>query len=100
MMMLGERIDAGTAHEWGMIYRVVPDARLGHEAMLLARRLAAGPTVALGLLRQGVSYALDRSYAEALMREAENQRTACRSDDSVEGVSAFLSKRLPAFNGR
>ncbi|MGK6319674.1 enoyl-CoA hydratase-related protein [Sphingomonas sp. DT-204] len=99
MMMLGERIPAAKALEWGMIHKVVADEALEAEAFALAERLAAGPTVALGLMRQGLAHALDATYAEAMQREAENQRAARRSADSVEGGMAFLEKRKPAFRG-
>jgi len=52
MMMLGERVPAEKAEDWGMIYKAVDDAALADEAMALAMRLANGPTVALGVMRQ------------------------------------------------
>ncbi|UIJ43542.1 enoyl-CoA hydratase-related protein [Sphingomonas cannabina] len=99
MMMLGERVPAAKAFEWGMIHKVVADETLEAEALALAERLAAGPTVALGLMRRGLAHALDSTYAEAMQREAENQRAARRSADSMEGGMAFLEKRKPAFRG-
>ncbi len=99
MMMLGERVGAAKALAWGMIHRVVADDALDAEAFALAERLAAGPTRALGLMRQGLSHALDASYAEAMQREAENQRAARGSADSMEGGMAFLQKRAPNFRG-
>jgi 2-(1,2-epoxy-1,2-dihydrophenyl)acetyl-CoA isomerase len=100
MMLLGERIHAPQAAEWGLIYRYVPDGRLMSEALALAHRLAAGPTVALGLMRQGMAEALDGDYAAALLREAENQRKAASSADAMEGGVSFLQKRKPAFKGQ
>jgi 2-(1,2-epoxy-1,2-dihydrophenyl)acetyl-CoA isomerase len=100
MMLLGERIHAPQAAEWGLIYRYVPDGRLMSEALALAHRLAAGPTLALGLMRQGLAEALDSDYASALQREAENQRRAGQSADAVEGATSFLAKRKPVFQGR
>jgi 2-(1,2-epoxy-1,2-dihydrophenyl)acetyl-CoA isomerase len=99
MMMLGERITAARALDWGMIHKVVADDALDAEAFALAERLAVGPTVALGLMRQGLAHALDVSYADAMQREAENQRAARGSTDSAEGGMAFLQKRKPAFRG-
>jgi 2-(1,2-epoxy-1,2-dihydrophenyl)acetyl-CoA isomerase len=99
MMLLGERIHAPQAAEWGLIYRYVPDGRLMSEALALARRLAVGPTMALGLMRQGLAEALDGDYAAALQREAENQRRAGGSADAVEGGVSFLQKRKPVFKG-
>jgi len=99
MMMLGERVPAAKAAEWGMIHKVVTDDTLDAQALALAERLAAGPTVALGLMRQGLAHAMDTTYAEAMLREAENQRAARGSADSTEGGMAFLQKRKPAFRG-
>ncbi len=100
MMMLGERVPAAKALEWGMIHKVVADDALDTEALALATRLAAGPTVALGLMRQALGRALDSDYPTALLAEAEAQRTARASADSLEGGMAFLQKRKPAFTGR
>jgi 2-(1,2-epoxy-1,2-dihydrophenyl)acetyl-CoA isomerase len=99
MMMLGERVPAAKALDWGMIHKVVADDALEAEAFALAERLAAGPTVALGLIRRGLAHALEVDYAAAMRREAENQRTARGSADSMEGGMAFLQKRKPAFRG-
>ena len=100
MMLLGERIHAPQAAEWGLIYRYVPDGRLLSEARALAARLAAGPTLALGLMRKGLAEALDGDYAAALQREAENQRRAGGTADAMEGGISFLAKRKPVFQGR
>ncbi len=99
MMMLGERIAADRAHEWGMVYKLVSDDTLDGQAMALAKRLAAGPTVALGLIRRGVRTALESDYAGAMQVEAVAQRAARGTADSNEGGRAFLEKRKPAFKG-
>ncbi len=99
MMMLGEKIPAAKALDWGMIHRVVADDALDAEAFALAARLAAGPTVALGLMRRGLAAALESDYAAAMLAEAENQRAARGSADSMEGGRAFLEKRKPVFKG-
>ena len=99
MMLLGERIPAARALEWGLVHKVVADEALDGEATALAKRLAAGPTVALGLMRRGATRALDMSYADAMAQEAENQRHARRTADAVEGGRAFLEKRKAAFTG-
>jgi 2-(1,2-epoxy-1,2-dihydrophenyl)acetyl-CoA isomerase len=100
MMLLGERIHGPRAAEWGLIHKTVPDAALMDEAQALAARLAAGPTLALGLMRQGLAEALNGDYAAALQREAENQQRAGNSADAVEGGIAFLQKRKPVFQGK
>ncbi len=100
MMMLGERISAEQAADWGLIYKCVDDAVLMEEAQALAARLAKGPTLALGLMRQNIAAALDGDYASALLREAEGQRIAGASADAMEGGMAFLQKRKPEFKGQ
>ena len=99
MVLLGERIPAAKAYEWGMIHKVVADDALDTAAFALAERLAAGPTVALGLMRRGIGQALDATYRQAMDREAEDQRTARGTADSEEGGMAFLGKRKPVFRG-
>ena len=100
MMMLGERIGAEQAAEWGMVYKCVDDDALAAEAMALAERLAAGPTVALGIMRQNLARALDSDLSAALVTEAEGQKVAGDSEDSREGVRAFLGKRKAQFQGK
>jgi 2-(1,2-epoxy-1,2-dihydrophenyl)acetyl-CoA isomerase len=100
MMLLGERVHGPKAAQWGLIFKSVADATLIDEATALTVRLAAGPTLALGLMRQGLAEALDGDYAAALHREAENQRRAGDSADAMEGGVAFLMKRKAIFAGR
>ncbi len=100
MMLLGERISAEKAEAWGLIYRAVEDADLQAQAMALAERLANGPTLALGLMRQGLAGALEQTYAEALQAEAKHQSIAANSADASEGGQAFLQRRKAVFAGR
>lgn len=100
MMMLGERISAEKAESWGLIHKAVNDAVLVEEARLLARRLAEGPTFALGLMRQGIAAALEQDYASAMAAEAERQHKAGDSEDAREGMAAFLTKRKAEFKGK
>lgn len=99
MIMLGERIPAEKAEQWGLIYQAVDDADLMAQAMALAERLANGPTRALGLMRQGLARALSQSYEEALATEAAHQSLAADSADAAEGGKAFLERRKPIFKG-
>ncbi len=100
MMMLGERIPAEKALEWGMISRVVDDEHLASEAAALATRLAQGPTVALGLIRKLAREGGRLSLGEALAAERAAQREAGATDDFSSGVAAFLYKRQPRFEGK
>lgn len=100
MMLLGERIHAERARDWGMVYEVVHEDVVDSEAWRLADRLAAGPTVAMGMIRRQLHAALDGSYADAMTREAGNQRAARGTADSLEGGIAFLTKRKPEFKGK
>ena len=99
MMMLGERISGEKAAEWGLIYKCVEDDVLMAEARALATRLANGPTVAYAVMRKNILTALENSYAEALLAEAEGQRIAGGTADAAEGGMAFMQKRKPEFKG-
>jgi 2-(1,2-epoxy-1,2-dihydrophenyl)acetyl-CoA isomerase len=100
MMMLGGRIPAQQAHQWGMISRVVEDEFLAEEAVALATNLAQGPTVALGLIRRLARDAEQLSLTQALEAERHAQREAGQSQDFKSAVMAFLQKRQPQFDGR
>jgi 2-(1,2-epoxy-1,2-dihydrophenyl)acetyl-CoA isomerase len=100
MMMLGERIPAELAYEWGMVSEVVEDSDLQDRTMEIARRLAAGPTKALMLIRTGIRDCLEKSLTEGLMLERRNQLLAGRYADFAEGVAAFLQKRPARFTGK
>ena len=100
MMMLGEKIPARQAEEWGMVYKVVPDEKLMDEARGLAERFASGPTQSYALIRQGIRDCMDKPLSEALRVERQNQLHAGRTEDFTEGVKAFLGKRKAEFRGR
>ncbi|WP_133365541.1 enoyl-CoA hydratase-related protein [Qipengyuania sediminis] len=100
MMMLGEKISARQAEEWGLIYRAVEDAALMTEANTLAQRLAEGPTLAYATMKRNISTALDGTINDVLLAEAEGQRLAGASADAMEGGMAFLQKRKAQFQGR
>ncbi|HEX8226129.1 MAG TPA: enoyl-CoA hydratase-related protein [Allosphingosinicella sp.] len=100
MMMLGEQVPAEQALAWGLVSRVVEDEHLASEAVLLATRLAQGPTVALGLIRRLARDAEQLPLGEALASERAAQREAGRTEDFRSAVAAFLAKRQPRFDGR
>jgi len=100
MMMLGERISAEQAAQWGMISRIVADEDLASEAVALATRLAQGPTVALGLIRKLMRESASLPLSEALAYERVAQREAGNTADFKAAILAFLQKRQPRFEGR
>ena len=100
MMMLGEKIGAEKAVDWGMIYKCVEDDALAAEAHALASRLANGPTAAYATMRKNILIAMENSYSEQLLAEAEGQRIAGSSADAREGILAFLQKRKAEFTGK
>ncbi len=100
MMMLGERIPAEKAYDWGMVSHLVDDAALMDETMAIARKLAAGPTRALTLIRQGIRECMEKTLTESLKVERLNQLQAGRTADFAEGVMAFMQKRPTAFTGK
>ena len=100
MMMLGEKIGAEQAADWGLIYKAVADDALMDEARALASRLANGPTLALGQMRANIMQALQADYPAALHQEAVGQRRAGDSEDAREGGMAFLQKRKAEFKGK
>jgi 2-(1,2-epoxy-1,2-dihydrophenyl)acetyl-CoA isomerase len=99
LRMLAEPLPADTAAEWGMIWQVVDDDRLMTQAHALASRLAAGPTVALGLIKQALDESGDNDLAGQLDLERDLQVEAAETPDHAEGVRAFLDKRAPIFTG-
>jgi 2-(1,2-epoxy-1,2-dihydrophenyl)acetyl-CoA isomerase len=100
MAMLGERIGAKQALDWGLINRVAADDEFAGAVDALAARLAAGPTAAYaGAKRQFNEWLFGRMDAQ-LELEASIQQQAAASGDFLEGVQAFLEKRPPAFEGR
>jgi len=99
LSLLGERLPAEMALEWGLVNRVVDDAELIDKAKDLARDLAEGPTVALGLIRRLYWESAGNSYEEQLNLERQMQRKAGNTADFREGVRAFLEKRPAKFKG-
>ncbi len=99
LSLMGERLPAEKALEWGLVNRVDDDAALWEETMKLARDLANGPTVALSLIRKLYWESPDNSFEDQLNLEFELQRQAGATEDFREGVTAFLEKR-PAKFGR
>lgn len=99
MMLLGRKLPAATALEWGLVNRVVPDDAVDDEALALARELARGPR-SLGIIKQLAWSVLDVSFETALSNERVAQRDAGRTSDFSEGVAAFREKRVADFKGQ
>ena len=99
LSLLGEKLPADTALAWGLINRVYDDSALAGEALTLARNLASGPTLALGMMRKLYWESPGNSFEDQLSLEARSQRTAGATADFKEGVAAFLEKRPARFRG-
>jgi 2-(1,2-epoxy-1,2-dihydrophenyl)acetyl-CoA isomerase len=100
LMLLGEKLPASQALQWGLINRLVADAEVENEAARIAAELAHGPTVALGLIRRLGWLSAEAGWQESLIAERRGQREAGNTWDFREGVSAFLEKRTANFRGR
>jgi len=99
LAMLGEQIGAAEALRLGLVNRVVPDAALAAEAGALAERLARGPR-SLGLIKRALNASLVSDLRAQLGHEEDLQALAAGSEDTLEGVTAFLEKRPAEFRGR
>ncbi len=99
MAMLGERIPAPQALEWGLINRVFPDDTFAGNVEAFVDRLAAGPTRSYAGTKRQLNAWLYSRMDEQLELEAQVQREMAGSDDFVEGVLAFVQKREAGFRG-
>jgi 2-(1,2-epoxy-1,2-dihydrophenyl)acetyl-CoA isomerase len=100
LYLLGDVIDAETAHSLGMVNKLVEDTALRDETMTLARRLADGPRVALGYIKKNLFAAETEPFQTVLDLEAEHQARCAFTEDHREAVAAFNEKRRPVFKGR
>jgi 2-(1,2-epoxy-1,2-dihydrophenyl)acetyl-CoA isomerase len=100
MMMLGERVSAEKALEWGMITEVVDDDKLTETVMALAERMAKGPTKAYSFIRKALAATWANNYDQQLELEYNLQIRASKTYDYTEGTTAFREKRPAKFEGR
>jgi 2-(1,2-epoxy-1,2-dihydrophenyl)acetyl-CoA isomerase len=99
MALLGERVPAARALDWGLVNWVHPDDALMNEANALTEKLAAGPTRSYAASKRALNQAIYGDLDAQLELEAELQHGLGRTSDFLEGVAAFVEKRDPAFSG-
>ncbi|TGD70995.1 2-(1,2-epoxy-1,2-dihydrophenyl)acetyl-CoA isomerase [Mangrovimicrobium sediminis] len=99
VLLLGQRLGAEQALDWGLVNRVYDDATFADEALALAQQLAAGPTRALGEMRRLLQRAWQQDLAAQLDEEERVQAELFGSADAREGARALVEKRSPRFRG-
>ena len=99
LAMLGEKLTADKAEQWGLIWKAVPDELLMTEAQAMAEHFAAAPTKGLAFTKKALQISHCNSLPEQLKLEGEMMRELGYSHDYREGVAAFVAKRTPEFKG-
>jgi 2-(1,2-epoxy-1,2-dihydrophenyl)acetyl-CoA isomerase len=99
LALLGDKLPAEKAEQWGLIWRCVPDAELMPEALALARHFATAPTRGLAYTKKAMLASSTNTLEQQLALEGQMMRELGYSHDYREGVSAFIEKRQPNFKG-
>lgn len=99
MLLLGDKVSGTDAAAWGLIHQAVGLQDLDDRSEELLARLAAGPTVALGLAKHAIHYAQHATLSQAMMQELFGVELSCRTKDFKEGQAAFRERRPPQFHG-
>jgi 2-(1,2-epoxy-1,2-dihydrophenyl)acetyl-CoA isomerase len=100
MLMLGQAVAGSDAAAWGMVHKAVPGDALADETRSLVDRLAAAPTVTIGLTKWLLHAGSTAPLPEQLQNEALAMELSSRSEDFRDGLAAFKEKRPPNFSGR
>lgn len=100
LYFLSDVIGADKALELGLVSKVVPHDTLMDETMALAERLAAGPTLAYGRIKDNFTFGATNSFSDTLQREAENMIASGKTQDHLNAARAFVEKTSPVFEGR
>lgn len=100
IMLEGKRISAEEALKIGLVNKVVPSDQLAEEAYEWAKQLAEGPPVAMKGILKSVMNGSEKDLSEGLKIERENMLAVMRTEDAIEGVAAFFTKRKPSFKGK
>jgi 2-(1,2-epoxy-1,2-dihydrophenyl)acetyl-CoA isomerase len=100
LALLGEKLPAEQAAQWGLIWRCVDDDELAPTVDALARQLAIAPTLGLTRIKQAIYGSWGRTLEQQLDHERDCQRELGYSQDYAEGAAAFMQKRSANFTGR